>query len=198
MKGRVRGGEQEGGGSEWEREVRKKRSEGELQRKGEREQGESLFLLNSLTVVLSALPPALPQCRAAACINNASDSTRGTGQTSNRHLPGNHHYGHHCHDNNCWAHTGGIPLPRWPSSPPAAVAQRGPPCLLLLDQKQAKSAARLRHRMRRENADWSRFWGELIGQDIQSEQSLGELFNNSRGERGGGMFWRYKSQKESP
>lgn len=127
------------------------RNEGE--REGEREQGESLFLLNSLTVVLSALPPALPQCQAAACINNAGDSTRGTGQTSNRHLPGNHHYGHHCHDNNCRVHTGGIPLPRWPSSPPAAVAQRGPPCLLLLDQKQAKSAARLRHRMRREKAD---------------------------------------------
>lgn len=145
MKGRERGDEETG----WERR--------------ERESGESLFLLNSLTIVLSSLPPALPQCWAVACINNAGDSTRGTGQTSNRHLPGNHHCDHHCHDNNCRAHTGGIPLSRWPSSPPAAVAQRGLPCLLLPDQKQAKSTARLWHRMRQERADWSWFWGDLNG-----------------------------------
>ncbi|CAJ1080746.1 Hypothetical predicted protein [Xyrichtys novacula] len=63
------------------------------------------------------------------------------------------HCGHHCHDNNCPAHTGGIPLPRWPGSPPAAAAQRGPLRPLLLDQKRAKSTAWLRQRMRREKAD---------------------------------------------
>ncbi|KAK2884960.1 hypothetical protein Q8A73_021434 [Channa argus] len=142
-------GEREQGGGREKEVMRKQGKKGQRQR----EQGESLFLLNSLTVVLSTLPLALPQCRAAACINNTSDSTMGTGQTSNRHLPGNHHYGHHHHNNNCRAHTGGIPLPCWPSSPPAAITQRGPPRLLLLDQKRAKSAARFQRRMRREKAD---------------------------------------------
>lgn len=108
----------EGGreGTERGREQARERERGDEEtEKGKREQGESLFLLNSLTVVLSALPPALPQCQAAACINNAGDSTRGTGQTSNRHLPGNHHYGHHRHDNNCWAHMGVSPFPAGPA-----------------------------------------------------------------------------------
>lgn len=180
-----REGEREGGRRErrWGNTVRERKR---ITEKGERESkhGESLFLLNSLTVVLSALPPALPQCRAAACINNAGDSTRGTGQTSNCHLPGNHHYGHHRHDNKGVA---GIPtptpsLPCWPSSPPAGVTQRGPLCPLLLDQKKAKSTARLQHGMRREKADWSRFrgWTEYW-QETQSELRLAALFNISRG-----------------
>lgn len=157
----------EGERVERERDVLRKRSNRVTERR--KRVGRVLFLLNSLTVVLFALPPALPQFGAAACINNAGDSTRGTGQTSNRHLPGNHHYGYHCHDNNCWAHTGGIPLPRWSSSPPTDVAQQGPPCLLLPDHKLAKSTAGLRHKMRREKAEWSWFWGELNGQEIRSE-----------------------------
>lgn len=162
-------GEKRAKEGEKERDVLRKRSNKVTERR--KRVRRVLFLLNSLTVVLSALPPALPQFWAGACINKAGDSTRGTGQTSNRHLPGNQHYSYHCHDNNCWAHTGGIPLPRWSSSPPTDVAQRGPPCPLLPDHKLAKSTAGLRHRMRREKAEWSWFWGELNGQEIQSKPS---------------------------
>lgn len=69
-------------------------------------------------------PSCTPQCQAAACINNTGDSMGGTGQTSNRHLPGNHHYGHHHQDNKCRAQTGyggearGVPLPSF--TPPTA------------------------------------------------------------------------------
>ncbi|KAI9518556.1 hypothetical protein NQZ68_035926 [Dissostichus eleginoides] len=116
----------------------------------QREQGESLFLLNSLTVVLSALPPALPQSQVAVCINNAGDSTRGNGSDKQTAISLATSTTASIARTTIAEHTlGGIPLPRWPDSPPAAVTQRGPPVLLLLDQRKAKSAARRRQRMRR-------------------------------------------------